>query len=827
MTRRDLIFRVFVSSTFRDLIAERNALQERVFPNLRKYCQEHGARFQAIDLRWGVSQEAALDQQTMNICSQELARCQEMSPRPNFIILLGERYGWRPLPERIPAVEFESLWKNLQTGIPSLVSGNCEPPTWSPGNTPCREGWYRKDCNAVPEEYVLQPRAISFPENISKSDKKDLLDEENKDWRRIEIEIREWLLKAIDAVGWTPDDPRRAKYEQSATHQEIVHGALDSKLDSDKHTFSYFRTITGAPGGGSVSGFIDTGADAACLNVLKTQIKARLPKKNVHEYQVGWARIDERNQPEAPEINIEQEPDLLYLCDSVEKDLKRIIDDELRAFKGRPELEREMEAHREFGKDRSRHFIGQKGALDRIGRYLNDQDDNRPLIVHGISGSGKTALMAQAWFTLSDSKQSVARFIGATPASAELRTLLRSLCQQLGIGAPPSEMNELVRAFRSRLAGPESGEGNAVKPLPAVLFLDALDQLNPSDNARMLYWLPRTLAPGVKLVISVLQGQESSPEDQRDDPFSITKPESLAEVGQLGPEEGKLLLETWLKEDGRTLQEGQINDILPKFERDGRPLYLKVAFEESRLWRSWDGLPCGADAVPGLNEGIEGILVDMLDRLERPRHHGRILVERALGHIAATKNGLTEDELLDVLSRDNEVTNDYLERNPESPKIDRIPVVIWSRLYADLKPYMTQRRADGTIVMNFYHRQVGEAVQKRYLVSEENRVRAHLRLAEYFDTLDFWAESLEAQQARAKRLPPTPRPANVRKVVELPYHRLEVAKLAGKDDPKSPHWDAIADLLTDWQFLEAKVEADPNILGVPPALPGRQQKFDI
>ena len=48
------------------------------------------------------------------------------------------------------------------------------------------------------------------------------------------------------------------------------------------------------------------------------------------------------------------------------------------------------------------------------------------------------------------------------------------------------------------------------------------------------------------------------------------------------------------------------------------------------------------------------------------------------------------------------------------------------------------------------------------------------------------------------------------KVVELPYHRLEVAKLAGKDDPKSPHWDAVADLLTNWQFLEAKAEADPN-----------------
>ncbi len=67
--------------------------------------------------------------------------------------------------------------------------------------------------------------------------------------------------------------------------------------------------------------------------------------------------------------------------------------------------------------------------------------------------------------------------------------------------------------------------------------------------------------------------------------------------------------------------------------------------------------------------------------------------------------------------------------------------------------------------------------------------------------------SLEEQRARAKRLPPTPRPANVRKVDELPFQLLQVAKLIGKDDAKSPHWDAIADLFTDLHLLEAKAEA--------------------
>ena len=52
MQRRDLTFRVFVSSTFSDLVAERNALQEHVFPRLRGFCQKRGARLQAIGLRY-------------------------------------------------------------------------------------------------------------------------------------------------------------------------------------------------------------------------------------------------------------------------------------------------------------------------------------------------------------------------------------------------------------------------------------------------------------------------------------------------------------------------------------------------------------------------------------------------------------------------------------------------------------------------------------------------------------------------------------------------------------------------------------------------------
>jgi len=79
-------FRIIVGSALIDLKEERNALQEIGYPELRKLCMQHGFRFQAIDLRWGVSKEASLSQETMRICLREIERCQEATPRPKFII---------------------------------------------------------------------------------------------------------------------------------------------------------------------------------------------------------------------------------------------------------------------------------------------------------------------------------------------------------------------------------------------------------------------------------------------------------------------------------------------------------------------------------------------------------------------------------------------------------------------------------------------------------------------------------------------------------------------------------------------------------------------
>ena len=90
-TFRQRVVRVFVSSTFSDMHAERDELARRVFPQLRKLCEGRGITWTGVDLRWGITDEQAARGEVLPICLEEINTC-----RPFFIGLLGERYGSLP-----------------------------------------------------------------------------------------------------------------------------------------------------------------------------------------------------------------------------------------------------------------------------------------------------------------------------------------------------------------------------------------------------------------------------------------------------------------------------------------------------------------------------------------------------------------------------------------------------------------------------------------------------------------------------------------------------------------------------------------------------------
>ncbi|XP_028988903.1 telomerase protein component 1 [Betta splendens] len=86
--------RVFISSTFRDMHAERDMLVRSVFPELRRRAAPHCLHLQEVELRWGVTEEES--SRAAELCLSEVCRSQMM------VGILGERYGLVPARPALP-----------------------------------------------------------------------------------------------------------------------------------------------------------------------------------------------------------------------------------------------------------------------------------------------------------------------------------------------------------------------------------------------------------------------------------------------------------------------------------------------------------------------------------------------------------------------------------------------------------------------------------------------------------------------------------------------------------------------------------------------------
>jgi WD40 repeat protein len=136
-----------------------------------------------------------------------------------------------------------------------------------------------------------------------------------------------------------------------------------------------------------------------------------------------------------------------------------------------------------------------------------------------------------------------------------------------------------------------------------------------------------------------------------------------------------------------------------------------------------------------------------------------------------------------VLSEDSEVLSDFTARSFHTPPERRLPSVVWSRLFFDLEPYLTERVAGGASVLGFYHREFGEEAARTFLPGANARAR-HAALAGYFGR-----QSLLAANSPAG----TP---NLRKLEELPYQQA-----------RAELWDELVDTLCDLHFVETKCSA--------------------
>ena len=778
-------FRLFVSSTFSDLVAEREALQKVVFPELEKYCAERGAHFQAVDLRWGITEEAQREHDTMRICLEEVRRCQQLSPRPNFAVLMGDRYGWEPVPARIPQDHWLRLMNAASQVDRELIKSS-----------------YRLDENAVPPVYCLRERTP-----------------DHEEVHRQESKLLQTLRRA--AKGFRGG--ARLPYFASATHQEIALGALSlsderrKALNPEQHVQVYVRHIEGMPHDESAMDFIDwdvrnrelvPGARERLCG-LERQLRRKLGD-HVHDLHTNWSRHGRNGRVDKAYLK--------RFCDAFLDHQKVLIDAELALLERIDEHQQREQAHQDFGSERARVFVGRKAMLARMARYTSAMPKgkgpqsaknrlfNVPIFLLGGGGSGKSALLARsALDAIWEAKRSggivLQRYVGGVPGTDSLMGTLTELTFDINIHydqpqpSTPENSKALVENFRSAL-------GHASVKRPLILYLDALDQLDKADGAWILEWLPEKLPEHVRVIASARTGTNVEQSARR------RYPRSLSYVPSLNAAEGRAMLNAWLADKrgawfnsgiapstGRRLKPQQEKAVLAA--SDGSALWLKLAYEEAATWASWN-------PPRQLPTTVEGLIEDLIDRrLIKQENHPKVFTERALAFLTAGRFGLSETELGRALGTDPAVRTEFEvnEKTHIKWKYDKhLPPILWSRLYFHLQNYLGQAHVDGAFLMRWFHREFGEVLKARYLDTLEQQRVVHGALADTFLHLE--RELRHSQANDGMLFLATDASGNqvstaVRRVMEQPW------QLARADRVKE-----LEDLLSDFGFCLGKCAAN-------------------
>jgi hypothetical protein len=637
--------RIYISSTFRDMQAERDHLARFVFTKLRDELVGFRIHLIDVDLRWGITGE----EDALHIVREVIDEC-----RPYFLCMLGGRYGWVP------------------------------------------EG-----------------------------------------------------------------------REESITADDVRYAVLDRAPDQRGFPLFYFReeNVTAAMEESTLGEFRESPGSAAeaKLAALKRAIKAEgLP---VFDYPAKW-------DPEQKRLT-----DLDTFGHWVYEHVLQILKDDphlaanFRADEPLDEFAAEAEAMGAFIERRTdRYILGSREPLlhDMLAFAAADGTPNIHVLT-GDSGSGKSSLLAKFVRVLEsplaplNSPFVIPHFIGASAGSTDLRRTLRRICHDLAHAAGnieplPLDTKDLVIRFHSLLA-----EVSIKRRV--ILVFGALDQIDPSDSALWMNWLPHELPPSVRIFVSVAGAAEGQPEHQA---LAVLRTRAGTRVEKLEPlteADSFSIIECYLKRYSKRLSREQFAALLAK--PAGRlPLFIVIALEELRTLGRYDEITDRIREMPGDVRALLGWVLE--ERLARDpgfrdregRPCGTMLAEKFAACLSVSRYGLTAEELAALIDPGDPMGN-------------------VGALLLLVRPYLTRRGKR----LNFGLSQFREAAELTYLNNLESQRCAHAALADCF--LSFADPTGDASWIGTDQVPFT----------ELPFHM----KQAGAAN----QWLRV---ITNFSYLNAVVE---------------------
>lgn len=426
--------------------------------------------------------------------------------------------------------------------------------------------------------------------------------------------------------------------------------------------------------------------------------------------------------------------------------------------------------HELFAQARTHLYVPRQDHFARLDEFASQPDGGVQAVVgfHGVGVSSLLANWALNYRARHSEELVLMHFIGSSPQSTELGAMLSRLNCELGRQAGEASLadeesaganlDDLRRTFERHLG--EAGAKGKV-----ILVLDSLELLS-GDVAQQLDWMPEELPVGVRVIVSA--GISPRKEGNLVAYKAVERRGWLAgalEVGELQTDERREVLDVYLSKGlGKRLSEPQIDEII-NLPTTGTPFYLRTLVDELRRLGRHDELGERLRELADL-KSVSDLIDAVLERCEADQIAAfpecrRDLVAKSMGLIWASRNGLSEGELLDLLATDDE----------------RLLPAYWSPLRTNARSLLVDR--DG--LLGFAHPFVRPAVEARYLVPAAKRdaVRA---LADYF------------------RPPPGQAPST-RSIEEFPRQLLVLGE-----------WDELSSLLADEAWAQGIGRADPSEL---------------
>ncbi|KAM4857840.1 NACHT domain- and WD repeat-containing protein 1 isoform X1 [Urocitellus parryii] len=741
--------------------AEREALQSAACPQVQTFCQKHGLTFEVVDLRWGIQNSEATDHMTTEICLEELDRCRKTSIGPAFVALIGDQYGPCPVPSMIEEKEWEALRAQL---------------TARPHDLELVARRFRRDENSVPPTYVLQAtggREAPGPEEATLTSV--LRSGAQEAWRRGLISQEQWHRHHRSVIEWEMERGLLG----SAAGERGATVFLREIQDLNKHILEDCALKM-------VDRLADGCLDTDAQNLLR-DLKGRVADAHpgvLKTHRLPWSRdlVNPKNKAHARYL---RELGEQFVARADHQVLEHLRELEL-SRQDLAWLYQEIRHHLGQGAEATGTFCGRRELLAQLGQRLrrDDGQPHGPVVLFGPPGVGKSALVCklaeQMPGLLGHKTVTVLRLLGTSQMSSDARSLLKSLCFQvcLAFGLPPPPPQ--VLQAQARVAQLLSSLLHTVSRRnfeSLVLLLDSVDDLDSVPGSRRIPWLPLRCPPKVHLILSACSGQRGALDTVR---RTVTDPEAYWEVRPLSGNQGQEMIQLLLVAARRTLSPTQRDLLWASLPDCGHPGRLRLAFEEARKWASF--------TVPApLASTAEEATHQLCARLEQT--HGQLLVAHVLGYIASSRHGLSEAELKDVLSLDDEVLQVvYRDWTPPSKELLRFPPLLWVRLRRDLGHCLARRPVDGLTLLAIAHRQLAEVVWVRYLSGPE-KAKRHRVLADFFSGA--WSQGTKKLIILPlvgkplnldRKVAPQPlwfsdTVANQRKLKELPHHLLHSGRL--------------------------------------------------